>query len=208
MELSKRLIPACLLLAFWAGTSPVRAQEPVPAAGIHNLKASFKQEVLRVSYTVEGAFTPAVQERLVSASTIRFVHRIRVYRRRPLFFGGRVLAERNIETSVRYDNLTRQYALTRIVDGAPVESTTTESEQEMRRFMTEIEEFDDEAPPVNRVVVAAEVTATATPQNVTAEIAAAMRARREALAPTPPAFQTEGARRFAEALAQANRGRQ
>lgn len=72
----------------------------------------------------------------------------------------------------------------------------------------EIEEFDDEAPPVNRVVVAAEVTATATPQNVTAEIAAAMRARREALAPTPPAFQTEGARRFAEALAQANRGRQ
>jgi len=78
----------------------------------------------------------------VSASTIRFVHRIRVLHRRPLFFGGRVLAERNIETSVRYDNLTRQYALTKIVDGAPVESTTTESEQEMRRFMTEIEDFD------------------------------------------------------------------
>jgi len=142
MELSKRLILACLLLAFWAGTSPVRAQEPVPSAGIHDLKASFKQDVLKVSYTVEGAFTPAVQERLVSASTIRFVHRIRVLHRRPLFFGGRVLAERNIETSVRYDNLTRQYALTKIVDGAPVESTTTESEQEMRRFMTEIEDFD------------------------------------------------------------------
>ena len=59
-------------------------------------------------------------------------------------------------------------------------------------------------------IQATAMTRPANPHNLAAEIAAATRARTEALAPNdnPAAFQTEGARRFAEMLARANRGRQ
>ena len=75
-----------------------------------------------------------------------------------------------------------------------------------------LEENEEEVNVEQRVVIVEEVRRTATPQNLEEQFAAAARARMDGLAPAgqPPAFATEGARRFAEMLARANanRGRQ
>jgi len=118
---------------------PARAQEPLPQANVRNLRVSVRPDGLWVSYRVDGAFSPAVLEKLAGSTAVRFIHRVRLVHRR--MFGTRTLAERTIEMTAQYDNLTRQYSLTRAVDGAEQERTTTESEEEMQRFMTVVGEF-------------------------------------------------------------------
>src|SRR5438093_1158424 len=132
MNLRKALLPGCLVLSLAGAIRVSQAQEPLPAAKIRHLSLACKDGVLKASWLVEGAFSAAVEEKLASAQPVRFVHHVRVARRRPLFFGGKVLLERIIETTARFDNLTRQYALGRVVDGVAIESQTTESEEEMR----------------------------------------------------------------------------
>lgn len=134
LRLSAVVLP--LVLAF---TRPCRAQEPLPQADVRELKTAVRADGLWVSYRLEGVFSPTVQERLAGSAPVRFVHRIRLVRRR--LFTSRILVERTIETIAEYDNLTRQYSLTRIVDGVESEKTSTESEEDMRRFMTQIREF-------------------------------------------------------------------
>ena len=131
-------LQVCFLVLFVAG-GVARAQEPRLPANIRGLSVNYKNGSLLVSFRVEGAFSPPVLEKLASASAVKFVHKIRVVRRRGLF--GRTLDQKTVETTARYDNLTRQYALDRAVDGTSVESRTTDSDAEMRRFMTEVHDL-------------------------------------------------------------------
>ena len=132
----RALLPICLAVLFLAVTRPARAQEPLPEADIRNLKTSVEADGVHVSYRVDGAFTPEVRERLVSSAPVRIVHRVRLVHRR--VFSTKVLAERVVIATAQFDNLTRQFTLTRQVDAGEAVTTTTESEEEMRRFLTTV----------------------------------------------------------------------
>jgi hypothetical protein len=135
------LLPICLFALLVGALEAPMAQEPEPAVEIRDLSVSNRQGTIAASFRVEGPFTSRNQEKLAGAHTIRFIHTLKLVRRRTLWF-SRVLAERRVEVTARYDNLTRQYFLSRDVDGWQGEESVTDSEDEMRRYMTEIEDLE------------------------------------------------------------------
>jgi len=50
-----------------------------------------------------------------------------------------MLSRREVEVTVEHDTLTHQYRLTRTLDGEKPQSTATDKEEEMRRWMTELQ---------------------------------------------------------------------
>jgi len=71
-------------------------------------------EDLRVSYSVENAFSDDILERVHSGMTVSFRHRIELYGKRavPLWF-PKTLSWTVVETAVEFDGLTKQYHLSR-----------------------------------------------------------------------------------------------
>jgi len=78
-----------------------------------------------------------IVEKIESGLRVTFRYRIEVLRPRGLV--GSVLSRREIEVTVEHDSLTRQYRLTRALDGENPQSTATDKEEEMRRWMTELQ---------------------------------------------------------------------
>jgi hypothetical protein len=106
-------------------------------------------ERVLVSFRVSDAFSEDTLERVESGLRVTFRHRIEILGRRTLgIFPPRVLAKTVVETTVEYDSLTRQYALSRTTTrrtkrkkDAPEpaeEASTTDSSEEMRRWMSEL----------------------------------------------------------------------
>ena len=129
------LLPALLLLA-----------APSPARGADNprlvdLTAERREDgSYAASFRLEGALTQNILDEIDSGLPVTFQYRVEVFRRRRLWTD--VLVRREVEVTVEQDSLTRQYRLTRKVDGTVVDSSASEKPEDMRRWMTEIQSLD------------------------------------------------------------------
>src|SRR5262245_24258449 len=69
-----------------------------------------------VSFELPEAFTPDIQEAIHSGLATSFTYDVELRRGTSLWM-DRTLASATVTASVRYDNLTRQHHLSRMVDG-------------------------------------------------------------------------------------------
>jgi hypothetical protein len=100
------------LLAVAASFFPARASAGDP--GVIGLRVEGAGDDLRVSYSVENAFSDEILERIQSGMRVAFRHRIELYAKRavPLWF-PKTLSWTVVETAVEFDGLTKQYHLSR-----------------------------------------------------------------------------------------------
>jgi hypothetical protein len=108
------------------------------AAEIGALQVSNSDRRFRVAFRLNGAFTPEVEEVLASGLPITFRHTLRAYRRRAAWL-DRLISEQRVDTTAQLDTLTRQYRLSRAVDGQMVDTRLTDKPEEMKAWMTSVE---------------------------------------------------------------------
>jgi len=114
--------------------SVARAEEP---ARLTDLRAVLTDSGWEAQVRLEGAFEDEIVEKIESGLAVTFRYKIDVLRARGLV--GSMLSRREIEVTVEHDTLTHQYRLTRTLDGENPQSTATDKEEEMRRWMTELQ---------------------------------------------------------------------
>lgn len=85
-----------------------------PKATIQDLEVHDRGETLEVSFRVDRAFGRDTRERIESGMPVTFSHRVELLVRWAVpVIPSRVLARAVVDSSVRYDSLTRQYYLSR-----------------------------------------------------------------------------------------------
>ena len=107
-------------------------------AKIQDLRVEILENRYQASFRVEGAFTPEVEERIASGLETSFRHRVRVYGKRTIWFDN-LLLEMEVTTTVKFDSLTKQYTLSRRIDGKLRVTDYTEDAEEMRLWMSKLE---------------------------------------------------------------------
>ena len=89
-----------------------------------------------VSFELNDGFTDEVRDAIQSGLATTFLYDIELRRGAVTWF-DRTIAEVTITTTVRFDNLTRRYQMSRTVDGRVEDARPTEDQGAMRRFMTQ-----------------------------------------------------------------------
>lgn len=84
-------------------------------------------EVL-VSFQLAQALTPELRTAIRSGMIISFVYKVDL-RRSSATWLDRTIASSVVKATVKYDNLTRRYHLTRVLDGSTDTADTTDSEE-------------------------------------------------------------------------------
>jgi hypothetical protein len=130
-----RKLPLFLFpVVLWLSIGPAHARD----AAIVDLQVELVGEAYSASFRVDGAFTEEMEERIASGLETSFRHRIRIYRRRTGWL-DKVEREKIVTTTVQYDTLTRQYTLSRRLNGQLRETEYTEDPAQMRRWMSELQ---------------------------------------------------------------------
>ena len=93
---------------------------------------------LLVSFSAPGAVTDELREAIRSGMVITFTYDVALVQSAFLWF-DRTLADAEVAAGVRYDNLTRTYHVTRMVDGRVTWSESSASEEQVRGWLTEFE---------------------------------------------------------------------
>jgi hypothetical protein len=88
-----------------------------------------------VSFKLADAFTDEIRAAIHSGLTISFVYRVDLKRSSALWLDA-TLASAEVIATVRYDNLTRIYHVTRMLDGRIERAQTTEREEDARAWLT------------------------------------------------------------------------
>lgn len=88
-----------------------------------------------VSFKLADAFTEEIRAAIHSGLTISFVYKIDLKRGSAVWFDT-TIASAEITATVRYDNLTRVYHVTRVLDGRIERAETTEREEDARAWLT------------------------------------------------------------------------
>lgn len=92
-----------------------------------------------VSFALRQELTEDVRKTIRSGLAVSFIYRVDLKRSSALWL-DRVLATSVVKATVRYDNLTRRYLLTRTIDGRIERPDTTDSEDVAWRWLTD--QFD------------------------------------------------------------------
>lgn len=130
MAVVKRsLVAAALVLV--AAVAPAAAGNPV----LDGLAVTRQGDDYVLSCRLVDGLTPAMLEEIEAGIETTLDYRLQVYRRRSGLPDDQV-ARRVVQCSVRHDALTRQYTLTRRVDGDLVETRVSPDPVEMRDFLT------------------------------------------------------------------------
>jgi len=105
---------------------------------IRDFRVSLRQNGgINVQFHLFRAFRADVREKIQSGGEISFNYYVRLYRVRVLY-PDYIRHSQHIKASVRYDRLTREYHMARFVDGKPDGESTTTNDDEMRRWMTNV----------------------------------------------------------------------
>ncbi len=115
-----------LLAALMTGgqTSQTLQVTPLPRDG----------EVL-VSFKLDEALTDDIKAAIQSGLTVKFVYKVEL-RRASAVWLDRTISKAVVSASVKYDNLTRRYSVTRAVDGRIDWADATLKEEEAWRWLT------------------------------------------------------------------------
>ncbi len=117
-------IVSLTLTALLAGPGQILQVAPLPRDG----------QVL-VSFKLGDAFTEEVEAAVHSGLIVSFVYKVDLMRGSAVWF-DRTLASTVVTARVRYDNLTRRYSITRMLDGRIQRSETTDSKEFVRDWLT------------------------------------------------------------------------
>jgi hypothetical protein len=88
-----------------------------------------------VSFKLGDVFTPEVESAIHSGLTISFVYNVDLMRGSAAWF-DRTIASAVVVATVRYDNLSRRYHLTRTLDGRMERAETIDREEQARDWLT------------------------------------------------------------------------
>lgn len=108
------------------------------AAEIVDLVPVVREDGVHVSFRVEDAFSEDILQAIGSGLEVSFRYNVELKRVRRVWPDEKA-AERQIKTTVTYDNLTQRYSLTREIDGEIDATAVVDNAEAMRRFMTEFE---------------------------------------------------------------------
>jgi hypothetical protein len=119
---------ALVLLAFVSVAAAPAGQTlqvaPLPRGG----------EVL-VSFKLGEAYNDDIKTAIHSGLTVSFIYRVDLKRSSAAWF-DRTIASAEVKATVRYDNLTRRYHLSRTLDGRMDDATTTDREETAWSWLT------------------------------------------------------------------------
>jgi hypothetical protein len=105
------------------------------AAGSVRIVPIARDDQVFVSFNVTDGYTDEVREAIGSGLRTTFTYNIELRMIVPLWV-DRTIATAVVSTSDQYDNLTRRHTLSRTVDGRVDETTVTEDEGTVRRWLT------------------------------------------------------------------------
>jgi len=105
------------------------------AAGSVRIVPIARDDQVFVSFNVTDGYTDEVREAIGSGLRTTFTYNIELRMIVPLWV-DRTIATAVVSTSDQYDNLTRRHTLSRTVDGRVDETTVTEDEGAVRRWLT------------------------------------------------------------------------
>jgi len=91
-------------------------------------------EVL-VSFKLDEALTPEIRTAIQSGLTIRFLYKLELRRASAAWF-DRTIQSHSVGASVKYDNLTRRYHVSRTIDGRIDWADNTTKEEEAWKWLT------------------------------------------------------------------------
>jgi hypothetical protein len=91
-----------------------------------------------VSFDLTDAFSSDVRDAIQSGLPTTFSYDVELRRGSTLF--DRTVASVTVEASVRFDNLTRRYQISRTVDGRVEDARPTEDQEAVRRWLTHFEQ--------------------------------------------------------------------
>ena len=128
MKASFRVFVAvCVLIAAVRAQAPEVSVTPIARDG----------QVL-VSFDLTDAFSSDVRDAIQSGLPTTFSYDVDLRRGSTLF--DRTVASVTVEASVRFDNLTRRYQISRTVDGRVEDARPTEDQEAVRRWLTHFEQ--------------------------------------------------------------------
>lgn len=130
------LVSALLLVAggVLVATLVRPARAAAAEAGLQVISLAKNGQVL-VSFTLANGFTPELQAAMRSGLPVTITYEVEL-RRDGLLWFSRTIASTTVTASARFDNLTRQHRLTRLIDGRGEEPRLTEDEALVRDWMT------------------------------------------------------------------------
>ena len=91
-----------------------------------------------VSFDLTDAFSSDVRDAIQSGLATTFSYDVELRRASTLL--DRTVAAVTVEASVRFDNLTRRYQISRTVDGRVEDARPTEDQEAVRRWLTHFEQ--------------------------------------------------------------------
>lgn len=93
-----------------------------------------------VSFTLTDAFTDDVRAAIHSGTAISFIYEVELKRASTLWL-DRTMSTTVVTAAVRFDNLTRRYYVTRLIDGRIEGTETFEQEEDVRKRLTDFEKL-------------------------------------------------------------------
>ncbi len=91
-----------------------------------------------VSFELADGFTDEIRAAIHSGLPTTFSYEIELRRASPIWF-DKTIASARVSATVRYDNLTRRYQVSRLLDGRVEEADVTEEEAVVARRLTAFE---------------------------------------------------------------------
>lgn len=110
---------------------------PLPADAIRVTPLVRDGEVL-LSFSAPGAVTSELREAIRSGMVVTFTYDVTLRQNAFLWF-DRTLADAEVAANVRFDNLTRTYHVTRMVDGRVIWSDSSDREDQVRGWLTDFD---------------------------------------------------------------------
>jgi hypothetical protein len=119
------------LVTVICGAAGIRAAEPDPDITVTPI---VRDGQVLVSFDLSDGFTSDVRDAIQSGLTTTFSYDVELRRGAPLV--DRTIASVTITATVRFDNLTRRYQVSRTFDGRVEDARPTEDREAVRGWMT------------------------------------------------------------------------
>lgn len=124
-----------LLLAAFALTASLAAGDIAPDLSVTPIA---RDGHVLVSFDLSDGLTAEVRDGIQSGLPTTFSYEVELTRGTSAWF-DRTVAVVTVTATVRFDNLTRRYQMSRAVDGRVEDARTTEDVEAVRRWMTHFE---------------------------------------------------------------------
>lgn len=131
MRTLRALVALALVLLLPAGHGLAQSIQVTPLA---------REDRVLVSFRLTDAFNEDVRTAIHSGMTVTFVYDVQL-RRSATLWVDRTIAEATVTATVKYDNLTRRYLVTRTADGRIAGAETVDREEVARAWLTEFDKL-------------------------------------------------------------------